>query len=111
MVQCAAERAVLTSSKKSVTLKRVNKMAELQPLKGIRYNRALVSNLAEVVTPPFDVISPQAQERYYARHPYNVIRLELTKPEGKEDALNNRYTQAAATYGEWRLNGVLRQEE
>jgi uncharacterized protein (DUF1015 family) len=86
-------------------------MAELQPLKGIRYNRALVSNLAEVVTPPFDVISPQAQERYYARHPYNVIRLELTKPEGKEDALNNRYTQAAATYGEWRLNGVLRQEE
>lgn len=86
-------------------------MAELQPLRGIRYNQALVGNLAEVVTPPFDVISAEAQERYYARNPYNVIRLELTKQEAGDNALNNRYTRAAATYGEWRLNGVLRQEE
>ncbi len=86
-------------------------MVELQPLKGIRYNRGVVGNLAEVVTPPFDVISPEAQERYYERNPYNVIRLELTKQEPGDNELNNRYTRAAATYGEWRLNGVLRQEE
>ena len=86
-------------------------MAELQPLKGIRYNRVVVGNLAEVVTPPFDVISAEAQQRYYARSPYNVIRLELTKSEAGDNALNNRYTRAAATYGEWRLKGVLRQQE
>ncbi len=86
-------------------------MAELQPLKGIRYNRGVVGNLAEVVTPPFDVISAEAQERYYARNPYNVIRLELAKQEPGDNVLNNRYTRAAATCSEWRLNGVLRQEE
>ena len=86
-------------------------MAELQPLKGIRYNREAVGNLAQVVTPPFDVISAEAQERYYARNPYNVIRLELAKEEAGDNTLNNRYTRAAATYGEWRLKGVLRQQE
>ncbi|HET9921789.1 MAG TPA: DUF1015 domain-containing protein [Ktedonobacteraceae bacterium] len=86
-------------------------MAEVQPLRGIRYNREAVGDLAQVVTPPFDVISSKAQEAYYARSPYNVIRLELTKGEPGDHGLNTRYTRAAATYGEWRYNGVLGQDE
>lgn len=85
-------------------------MADVRPLHGMRYAPAAVSDLAQVITPPFDVISAEAQERYYARNPYNVIRLELGKITPTDDTLNNRYTRAAATLAEWRLADVMRYE-
>ncbi len=83
-------------------------MADVRPLPGIRY--ALESDLAAVVTPPYDVISPEAQARYYARDPHNIIRLELGRDERGDDELGNRYTRAALTFAEWRVSGVLRQD-
>lgn len=85
-------------------------MADVRPLRGIRYNSEAASDLAQVVTPPFDVISPEAQARYYARHPYNIIRLELARDEAGDTTLNNRYTRAARTLAEWRLQHILRQD-
>ncbi len=86
------------------------RMADVQPLRGIRYAGDVIDNLAEVVTPPYDVISQEAQARFYARHPYNFIRLEFGQEEAKDSTLNNRYTRAATTFAEWRKNGILRQE-
>src|SRR5579859_2785505 len=83
-------------------------MADVRPLSGIRY--AAADQLATLVTPPYDVISPEAQARYYARHPENIIRLELGRDEPGDDALDNRYTRAAVTFAEWRLQGVLAQD-
>ncbi len=85
-------------------------MADVQPLRGIRYAQEAIGDLAQVVTPPFDVISAQAQARYYTRNPYNVIRLELGQEQPGDNTLNNRYTRAAATLAEWRLRGILRQD-
>jgi uncharacterized protein (DUF1015 family) len=85
-------------------------MADVQPLQGIRYNSEAVGNLAQVVTPPYDVISEEAQANYYARNPYNIIRLELGLDEPGDTSLNNRYTRAATTYAEWRVNSILQQE-
>ena len=85
-------------------------MADVQTLRGIRYSSDTVGDLAQVVTPPYDVISEEDQARYYARSPYNIIRLELGKEEPGDTSLNNRYTRAAAIFGEWRINDILRQE-
>jgi uncharacterized protein (DUF1015 family) len=85
-------------------------MADVRPFRGFRYAPEVVGDLAEVVTPPFDVISEEAQERYYERNPYNVIRLELGKISPDDTILNNRYTRAARTLAEWRLEKVLRQD-
>ncbi|HVU70797.1 MAG TPA: DUF1015 domain-containing protein [Ktedonobacteraceae bacterium] len=85
-------------------------MADVRPLRGLRYAPEVVADLAEVVTPPFDVISPEAQERYYARNPYNIVRAELGKITPEDSTLNNRYTRAARTLAEWRQEGVLRQD-
>ena len=73
-------------------------MAEVQPLRGIRYAVEKVGDIAQVVTPPYDIISPEAQERYYARNQYNVIRLEFGKAQADDNSLNNVYTRAAATF-------------
>ena len=85
-------------------------MADVQPLQGIRYNDDVIGNLAQIITPPYDVISEEAQAKYYVRNEYNIICLELGMDEPGDTPLNNRYTRAAATYAEWRLNSILRQE-
>ncbi len=85
-------------------------MADVQPFRGLRYTREKVGDLAQIITPPFDVISKEAQARYYERHPYNVIRLELGRQEPTDDTLNNVYTRAAVTLSEWRLQNILYQE-
>jgi uncharacterized protein (DUF1015 family) len=85
-------------------------MADVRPLRGIRYVREHISDLAQVVTPPYDVIGKEAQARYYARHPYNMIRLELGQEKSTDTTLNNVYTRAATTFSEWRLHNILRQD-
>src|SRR2546430_9288734 len=88
----------------------MNYMADVQPLRGIRYANETIGDLAQVVTPPYDVITSEAQATYYARNPYNFIRLELGQESAKDTTLNNRYTRAATTFAEWRKNGLLRQD-
>ncbi len=83
-------------------------MAKVKPLSGIRY--ASGEPLAKLVTPPYDVISPQAQARYYERNPHNIIRLELGRDEPGDDALDNKYTRAAMLFAQWRLDGILAQD-
>lgn len=85
-------------------------MADIQPLRGIRYASDVIDDLAQIITPPYDVISEEAQARYYARNPYNAIRLELGAELPGDTILDNRYTRAAATFAEWRADGILRQE-
>jgi uncharacterized protein (DUF1015 family) len=85
-------------------------MADVRPLQGIRFSQERVGNLAEVVTPPYDVISPKAQARYYERSPYNCIRIEFGKTNPNDSVLDNVYTRAAAALAEWRYQGVLYQE-
>ena len=82
-------------------------MADVRALPGIRYTSR---DLAALVTPPYDVISPEAQARYYERHPENIIRLELGRDQPGDDALDNRYTRAAVTFSDWRLRGILAQD-
>jgi uncharacterized protein (DUF1015 family) len=85
-------------------------MADVQPLRGIHYNSEAAADLAQLVTPPYDVISEEAQARYYARSPYNIIRLELGLDEPGDTILNNRYTRVASTFAEWRVHSILQQD-
>jgi uncharacterized protein (DUF1015 family) len=87
-------------------LKEVLKLAIVVPFRGIRYNSAKV-DVNEVVTPPYDVIDATGQEGFYAKNPYNVIRLELGKTYQEDDDINNRYTRAAKTFREWLDSNVL----
>jgi len=86
-------------------------MADVRPFRGIRYDMAQVGSMADVVAPPYDVIDPALQDRFYQASPYNVIRLELNREEPGDDAGTSRYTRAARFLKEWRREGVLREEE
>jgi len=82
-------------------------MATVIPFKGLRYNPEKIEDMAGVVTPPYDVIDADAQDCYYKRHPYNIIRLEYGKTHPEDNEANNRYTRAAGDFGAWMKDGVL----
>ncbi|MCG8402723.1 MAG: DUF1015 domain-containing protein [Firmicutes bacterium] len=86
-------------------------MAGIMPLRGLRYDETKAGGIKELVTPPYDVISREAQENYYAQNPYNIIRLEYGKKLPEDDDGDNRYTRAADFFRRWQEEGVLRQED
>jgi uncharacterized protein (DUF1015 family) len=73
----------------------------LAPFRGIRYARDRVSGIANVTSPPYDVISGDILEHLRAADPHNVVRLILPG----EDADASRV--AASLLREWLSAGVL----
>jgi uncharacterized protein (DUF1015 family) len=72
-------------------------MAEVRPFRAERYDEAVAGALADLVAPPYDVISDEQRREYLARSPYNVVH--LTLPESDQ--------QAARDLVSWRESGVL----
>jgi uncharacterized protein (DUF1015 family) len=85
-------------------------MANLIPFRGVLYNQAKVPDVSRVVAPPYDVIDASFQQALHARHPHNVIRLELGLDEPGDNPAQNRYTRAAAQLKNWMAAGVLQRE-
>ena len=81
-------------------------MATVKPFKGIRYNTDKL-NISKVVTPPYDVISEEEQDAYYACDPYNIIRLILGKHLKGDDQTKNRYSRALECYTTWQDDDYL----
>jgi len=86
-------------------------VADVQPFPGLRYNLERIGDLSAVISPPYDVISPEEQQLYYRRSPYNVIRLEHGEERPGDSPQDNKYLRAAATLREWLEEGILVKEE
>jgi len=84
-------------------------MARIYPFRALRYDTALV-NMEDVVTQPYDKISPAMQQRYYDASPYNLIRVILGKHEPDDSETSNVYTRAAEYLKQWRKQNILREE-
>ncbi|MDH4226372.1 MAG: DUF1015 domain-containing protein [Deltaproteobacteria bacterium] len=84
-------------------------MATIKPFKGIRYNLSKLGDLTPVMAPPYDVISPEYQNKLYDRHHCNVIKLILTKEAPGDNETNNKYTRAAKDFKTWISTGILEQ--
>jgi uncharacterized protein (DUF1015 family) len=84
-------------------------MADIHSFRAFRYDPQQVS-LAQVVTQPYDKITPARQDHYYAASPHNLVRIILGRREKTDDAENNVYTRAASYFRDWRQQGILRQD-
>jgi uncharacterized protein (DUF1015 family) len=85
-------------------------MPQTAPLAALRYNLEHISSLSDVIAPPYDVIDPQLQDQLYKRHPANVIRVILNRPE-PGDSGDERYARAAKFVEHWKQSGVLKRDE
>jgi uncharacterized protein (DUF1015 family) len=86
-------------------------MARIYPFRAWRYNPSVVK-LDDVVTQPYDKISPSMQQAYYQRSPFNLVRIILGLPELFDaERGESVYTRAARDFKAWREQGVLVQEK
>lgn len=85
-------------------------MANLTPFRGVLYDPTVVTDVANVVAPPYDIIDANYQKALYERHPNNVIRLELGTDEPGDSPAKNRYTRAAELLTVWLKSGALRRD-
>ena len=84
-------------------------MADIRAFRALRYNPARVTP-TQVITQPYDKITPAMQERYYEASPYNLVRIILGRREDRDNTVENVYTRAAAYGRKWREEGVLQQD-
>jgi uncharacterized protein (DUF1015 family) len=81
----------------------------LAPFRGVRYDLSRVGGLANVTSPPYDVIGPGSLERLLAASPYNVVRLILPggAPGGAAPAEDAPGEVAAGRLRDWLAEGAL----
>jgi uncharacterized protein (DUF1015 family) len=75
-------------------------MAVVKPFRALRYDEAAAGPLADLVAPPYDVVTPEQRDALRARSPYNVVH--VTLPDSEDEA--------AHTLERWRAEGILVEE-
>lgn len=82
-------------------------MAEIQPFKASRFAHKFEGELQDMLTPPYDVISPDMQEELYQRHSYNLVRIDFGMQVQNDDEASNRYTRASRLWDFWIEEGAI----
>jgi uncharacterized protein (DUF1015 family) len=86
-------------------------LADIRPFQGVHYSPSQVKDLAKVICPPYDIITPQIQQELYQRSDYNFVRIEWGREQPQDKDTFNKYTRAAATFKSWLEKHVLIEDE
>jgi uncharacterized protein (DUF1015 family) len=81
----------------------------IKPFRALRYEPDAVGDVALVTSPPYDVIGDEEHGSLLARHPKNVVRLDLPADELGDDP-DERYRRAARTFAAWRSDGTFHKD-
>jgi uncharacterized protein (DUF1015 family) len=82
---------------------------QIRPFRALRFDPSVVGDLGAVVAPPYDVIDETRRSELMARHPTNVVRLDLPTDEPGDEP-DQKYRRAARTLAEWRSDGTFRKD-
>lgn len=83
-------------------------MAFLYPFKGFRYRKEAAGDFNKVVTQPYDKTTPEMQEEYYRRSPFNSVRITLNREKHQDP--ETPYPDAGKTFDSWIESRVLIQD-
>lgn len=81
----------------------------VRPFYGLRFTEQ-AGDIAQLVAPPYDVISAEDRAKLAAQSPYNTVH--VTLPEGDSDDRSKfvKYARSAATLADWRREGIMARE-
>ncbi len=82
-------------------------MTDIRPFHGVHYNPALVKDMARVLCPPYDVITPLMQQELYQQNDVNFVRIEYGRELPHDKDTDNKYTRASDTLNKWLEQGTL----
>jgi uncharacterized protein (DUF1015 family) len=89
-------------------------MAVVKPFRGVRYNLERFDNMQALVSQPYDKITEELQQQYYALSPYNITHIIQGMPEESDspDAAGmSVYSRAKDYYQQWLDEGIFVQEQ
>jgi uncharacterized protein (DUF1015 family) len=79
-------------------------MPRFEPFRGLRYQPDMAP-LAQVIAPPYDVITPTERVHLASRHQANSVLVEL--PEADLRGGRDRYTVATDLFTHWQGEGII----
>ncbi|MBI4972524.1 MAG: DUF1015 domain-containing protein [Candidatus Omnitrophica bacterium] len=82
-------------------------MTKIAAFRGVIYNQEKIAELAKVVCPPYDVISPARQEYYHQLHPHNLIHILL----GRDTPGEDKYKRSAGYFKDWFKKDIFIQDQ
>ena len=86
-------------------------MAAVTPFRGWRYNPDTVGDMASVLCPPYDMITPETQDALKRQNQYNVIHLEAGEGLDWTASVKEQYAATANLFDAWMQEGVLIQDQ
>jgi uncharacterized protein (DUF1015 family) len=84
-------------------------LARIFPIQPYRYS-AKAGRVENLVTQPYDKISPAMQARYLSLSPYNLVRIILGERTPGDSESDSPYTRAAGLLKDWIGSGILEQD-
>jgi uncharacterized protein (DUF1015 family) len=81
-------------------------MAEIQPLRALRYDPHSVGPLDAVAAPPYDVIDDEMRAELASRSPFNVVEVDLPRADDGGDP----YAHAEHLWEGWQQQGIAIRE-
>jgi len=81
-------------------------MTEVVPFKGIVYDAAKLKG-DDVIAPPYDVITPEMRDAFYAKNTHNIVKVDAGLDLPGDTLSENKYTRAAAHLKAWLEEGAL----
>lgn len=84
-------------------------MAQIRPFAGIRYSKKH-PDISALIAPPYDVLDEAGKAKLQAKHPANIVSVDLPFVPPKSVGPDEVYKLADATLQSWLKSGVLVQD-
>src|SRR6266508_893513 len=85
-------------------------MAEIVPFRAVRYAATRGRALAQLLAPPYDLVSPEQRDELLHRSPHNIIHVTAGEDRPGDGPTANKYARAAEYWRAWLEQGILRRD-
>ena len=87
-------------------------MAIIRPFAGVRFNREQFAggDVSEVIAPPYDVLDERGKATLQARHPHNIVTVDLPHLPPKTAGPDDAYAQSNMALQAWLHAGILKRD-
>ncbi len=86
-------------------------MAHIRSFSAIHFNKARFADLSNLIAPPFDVLDQAGKAVLQAKHPNNIVNIDLPHLPPKAAGPAEVYSQSAMTLQAWLESGILVREK
>ena len=83
-------------------------MTDIRPFSALYFDSRAVGDIGNVVTQPYDKITPEMQARYYRLSPHSLARIIRRQPEPSD---HDPYAAAADDFRRWVQGAILARDE